>query len=114
MKQKKRYKIVDSKQIEEARNLLNLWEYSTLEDIKKSYRSLSLKYHPDKCDDENKEECEKMFKRISLANKLIQAYCKGYRYSFKEEDVKRNLMYWDYDEYMERFYADWNKENLSP
>jgi DnaJ-class molecular chaperone len=35
------------KEIDETRKLLQLDEYATLEEIKKSYRTLAYKYHPD-------------------------------------------------------------------
>jgi len=45
----------DYKEIVNARKLLALGDEATLEDIKNSYRKLSLKYHPDRCKDDKKE-----------------------------------------------------------
>ena len=95
------------KQIDEARRLLGLDEDANLEEIKKSYRKLSLKYHPDRCKDKNKKECEEMFKKINQANKILMAYCAGYRYSFKEKDVKRNTMDKQFYEHLKQFYDGW-------
>ena len=75
--------------IDMARKMLGLGETATFAEIKDSYRRLSLKYHPDKCADENKKSCEAMFKRINVANRLLMSYCASYRYSFAEVDVKR-------------------------
>ena len=50
--------------IDMARKMLSLGERATLAEIKEAYRRLSLKYHPDKCADEDKQKCEKMFKKI--------------------------------------------------
>ena len=83
--------MADFKQISEARELLGLEEDATLEEIKKAYRSLAYKYHPDKCKDMRKEECEEMFKKIGHANDILMNYCAGYKYSFKQKDVKRNV-----------------------
>jgi len=55
--------MADVKQINEARQILGLEEDATMEEIKKSYRVLAHKYHPDKCEDEKKKECEEMFKK---------------------------------------------------
>lgn len=67
--------MADFKQINEARQILGLEEDASLEEIKKVYRKLSLKYHPDRCRGEKKKECEEMFKKINYANQLIMAYC---------------------------------------
>jgi len=97
----------DFKQIDEARQLLSLEEEATLDEIKKAYRKLAQEYHPDKCGDEKKKECEEMFKKIAHAKDILMAYCAGYRYSFKEKDVKRNTMDKDFYEHLKRFYDGW-------
>jgi len=50
--------------IDEARKILGLGETASLAEIKRAYRTLSLKYHPDKCTDGDKQRCEDMFKKI--------------------------------------------------
>ena len=99
--------MADFKQIDEARRLLGLEEEVTLEEIKKSYRRLALKYHPDKCKDEKKKDCENKFKEITRANDILMSYCAGYRYSFREKEVKKNAMSRDLHEHMKRFYDGW-------
>ena len=44
--------------IDNARKLLGLGEEATIEEIKSAYKDLSLKYHPDRCKEKNKEKCE--------------------------------------------------------
>lgn len=54
--------------------ILGVTRDATQEDIQKKYRSLCLKYHPDKNvhrTPQEQEECEDMFKRIQQANSLI-------------------------------------------
>jgi len=99
--------MADFKQIEQARKTLGLEETATLEEIKSTYKRLALKYHPDRCKDEEKKECEEMFKKIAHASDLLMAYCAGYRYSFKEKDVKRNTMDKEFYEQLKRFYDGW-------
>jgi len=95
------------KQIDEARRLLGLDGNATLQEIKQAYRELNLKYHPDRCKDKKKKECEEMSKRINNAKDILFSYCAGYRYSFKEGDVKRNTMSKEYYEHLKRFYDGW-------
>ena len=95
------------KHIDDARKTLGLEEDATLEEIKKAYRRLACEYHPDKCKDEKKKECEEIFKKIAHANDVLMAYCAGYRYSFKEKDVKRNTMDREFYKHLKRFYDGW-------
>jgi len=99
--------MADFKRINEARKLLGLDECATLEDIKEAYRKLASKYHPDRCEDKDKKECEEMFKRIAHARDTLMIYCAGYRYSFKEKDVRRSAMNKEFYEHLKRFYDGW-------
>lgn len=45
--------------------ILGVKESASQQDIKKAYRSLALKYHPDRCPEEKKKECEEKFKEIT-------------------------------------------------
>jgi DnaJ-class molecular chaperone len=99
--------MADFIKIDNARQLLGLEEDATLEEIKKSYRALAQKYHPDKCKDKDKKHCEEMFKKISNANETLMGYCAGYKYSFKEKDVRRNTMDREFYRYLKRFYDGW-------
>jgi len=54
---------MDTKRVKAARELLNLKYNYTLEDLKKNYRLLALKHHPDK--NGNSEESCEFFKKIN-------------------------------------------------
>jgi DnaJ-class molecular chaperone len=75
-------------QIDEARKLLELGQVATLNEIKRAYRSLAHRHHPDKHDGFNPENNE-MMKKLNLAYRLLLDYCASYKYSFDEEDVAR-------------------------
>ncbi len=98
--------MADYKEIDEARKMLGLEEFATLEEIKEAYRKLSRQYHPDQCRDD-KRKCEEMFKKVNSANQIIMAYCAGYKYSFREKDVKRNIISKAYYKHLKKFYDGW-------
>ena len=99
--------MADFREIDNARRILGLGEEATLEEIKRAYRQLAREYHPDKCRDERKKGCEEAFKKINGANEILMAYCAGYKYSFKERDVKKNTMDKESYEHLKRFYDGW-------
>jgi DnaJ-class molecular chaperone len=66
-----------------ARNILELPESATMDEIKSNYRRLIQKWHPDRCD-KNKEMCHKMTAKIIQAQQINLKYCYHYKYSFKK------------------------------
>jgi DnaJ-class molecular chaperone len=92
------------KEIEEARKLLGLGEAATLKEIKKAYRTLAHRHHPDKLSGTIGEESAETMKRLNRAYKLLMDYCENYKYSFSEEDVART---YPYDEYLRTFKDRW-------
>ena len=54
----------------ELYDLLNVRKDSSPAEIKKSYRKLAMKYHPDRNPD-NKKECGDKFKEISEAHNVL-------------------------------------------
>lgn len=55
--------------LSEARKILGVSKDASKDDIKKAYRSLAMKYHPDRNPDS--KEAEEKFKKISLAYEII-------------------------------------------
>lgn len=51
--------------------ILGVAENATSDQIKKAYRTLALKYHPDKNEECKKEEAEVIFKNIQEAYKIL-------------------------------------------
>lgn len=78
------------REISAARELLELPEEATLEQVKSRYRSLIARWHPDKCP-EDPEGAQEMTRRIVAAHRLILDYCARYRFSFSEETVRNYL-----------------------
>jgi len=69
--------------------ILGVDESASSEQIKSAYRSLALKYHPDRCPEEKKKEGEEKFKEIAAAYYVLS-------------DVKKRK---EYDDYRKGAYA---------
>jgi len=69
------------RQIDWARSLLGLGERASLQEIRRAYRTMSKRYHPDLAAEEA-EEGEKgpPMRDINRAYQLLKEYCSNYRY----------------------------------
>lgn len=94
--------------ISEARKVLQLPERATLKEVKTNYRRLLKRWHPDTCQ-ESKRKCKEMTEVIVSAYETVMDYCRHYRFSFFEKDVRDNLSAQDW--WHERFGSDplWGK-----
>ena len=99
--------MADFSRIDEARRILGLREEASMAEIHQAYRDLSLRYHPDRCTGKQKKICADTFKKITQAKELILNYCAGYRYSFRERDVRRNSLDREHYEHLKQFYDGW-------
>jgi DnaJ-class molecular chaperone len=71
--------------IKAALETLQLPQMVTKEDIKRQYRYLSKKYHPDRGGN-----AEKM-QRIAEAYAILTEYIEHFRYRFDDEEIKRQF-----------------------
>jgi len=71
--------------IEEALDILQLPKLVTKEDIRRQYRFLAKKNHPDIGGDASEME------RINSAYKLLMKYIEEFRYTFDEDEVNRQF-----------------------
>jgi len=91
--------MADFAEIDWARRALGLGETASMPDIRKAYRRLANRYHPDKGG--SASDSERMAE-LNRAYRVLLNYCRDYRYSFHEEDVART---YPNEEYM-RTWAD--------
>jgi len=94
-----------------ARQTLDLPESATMEEIKKNFRRLIAKWHPDKCR-KKKEKCHEMTEAILLANKIICDYCTQYKFSFSKEEINKYISKEEW--WFNKFGADpiWGKSDF--
>lgn len=76
-------------EITAARIVLDIPERATLVQIKRNYRTLLRKWHPDTCNDDSKD-CHEMTRKITEAYAVILHYCNEYEFSFHKEDIKKS------------------------
>ena len=83
--------------VDGARKTLGLPEISSLEEIKTSYRRLSVAYHPDR--NPNDPSAEERFRHVARAYEILEAYSEDNRwlgeggiYSFTRDDVESAVM----------------------
>lgn len=73
-------------------NILGVSKNASLDDIKKAYKKLALKYHPDRNTDQNKETAQKKFVEINEAYEVLSDEDKRKVYDqFGEEGLKAGI-----------------------
>jgi len=72
-------------EIENALEILELPKLVTKADIKRQYRYLAKKYHPDLGGDPKKME------QINHAYKLLMKYIEEFRYTFDENEINKQF-----------------------
>lgn len=70
-------------------DVLGVDRNATDEQIKKAYRQLALRYHPDKNHGGDQEECARKFRDISQAYEVLSDPQKRRQYDFKSLDADR-------------------------
>lgn len=75
--------------IDRSRKRLGLAEEASLAEIKRAYRELAVRHHPDR-NPGGRPSAEK-FKEILAAYESLTTYCRGYRYSFRREAVEDSI-----------------------
>src|SRR5210317_2003838 len=88
---------------------------ASVSEIKKKYRSLALKYHPDRVKEEDKKSSEERFKEISEAyavlsdNKKRQMYDQyghaGIDQNFTSEDIFRGADFGGFEDILSQFFG---------
>ncbi len=78
--------------VKKAFETLELPPFVTREDIKKHYRFLAKKYHPDRGGD------AKRFRDITEAYRIVTDYIERFRFTFDDEEINRQLSGAHYDE----------------
>jgi len=77
-------------EITNARKILDIDEFETLKNIKKKFKELIKKYHPDTCKTD-KNICRKKSEQIINSYKIIINYCDNYRFSFEKDEIEKYL-----------------------
>lgn len=68
-------------------NTLDIDKNASMDDVKKAYRKLAMKYHPDKAPKEQKTSYEQKFKHISVAYEVLSDKEKRRRYDLQSSGM---------------------------
>jgi len=77
-------------EITKALQILGLYEFATLKNIKIKYTELLKEWHPD-LHKENEEICKEKTIEIIDAYRIIMDYCENYKFSFSKEEIEKYI-----------------------
>jgi len=69
--------------IKEALDFMDIPPLSSIKDIKRQYKKLSKKYHPDIIGDND------MMQKLIDSYNLLMDYCENYKFTFDEYEIKK-------------------------
>jgi len=69
--------------IKEALEFMDIPPLSSIKDIKRQYKKLSKKYHPDIIGD------NEMMHKLNEAYNVLMDYCENYKFTFDEYEIKK-------------------------
>ncbi len=78
------------REFEKALLFMDLAPFVTFGEIKKRYRELSKKYHPDFGGDKDKMD------KLNNAYNLLKEYIENYRFTFGKDEIQKQHMGSDY------------------
>lgn len=79
--------MADFQEIDEARRTLGLSDAATLKEIKRAYRNMAFRSHPDRAGTD--AGSDETMKKLNKAYQVLMHYCARFHYTFREEDVAR-------------------------
>jgi len=71
------------KQIKEALEFMDIPPLSSIKDIKRQYKKLSKKYHPDIIGS------NEMIHKLNESYNILMDYCENYKFTFDEYEIKK-------------------------
>jgi len=69
--------------IKQALEFMDIPPLSSIKDIKRQYKKLSKKYHPDLLGD------SEMMHKLNESYEIIMNYCENYKFTFDESEIKK-------------------------
>jgi hypothetical protein len=98
--------------LEEARRVLELPEMVSFQEIQDAYHEQSLRWHPDRHDESQREVSTRRMQNINKAYKVLREYFFRYPISLRREDLKEP---WDPETWWKNRFgsAFWQKDDDS-
>ncbi len=76
--------------VRRAADTLGLGETATREEVRSAYRSRAMSTHPDRRSSSSEQGTEEDFRKVQAAYSVLEQLIRGYRYSFRPKDVRRD------------------------
>lgn len=96
---------VTVKELVEAARIVGIKNNASLHDIRTQYHTQLKKCHPD-TSDKSREESHQGTILLNEAYNLLVDYCMNYQFSFREDELNKNIERNPTDLWMERFGDD--------
>jgi hypothetical protein len=94
------------REIDKARRILGLDRKASLVDIRRVYRELALRYHPDSYPPDERDWCHEKMAEITRAYKCIMHYVSQFEVPLERQALRRHGP----DRDMHRFEGVWKEE----
>jgi curved DNA-binding protein CbpA len=71
------------REVKEALDFMDIPPLSSIKDIKRQYKKLAKKYHPDSSGN------SEMMEKLNNSYKTLMEYCENYKFTFDEYEIKK-------------------------
>ncbi|MFW6127054.1 MAG: J domain-containing protein [Thermodesulfobacteriota bacterium] len=87
--------------LKEARDILELEQSATRQEISRAYRRAARRWHPDRAPDGREEEYRAHMQQVNAAYQRLKEFVENYRFPLEDTETEEDVEEW----WQERFYT---------
>jgi len=87
--------------LKEARDILELGQSATRQEISRAYRRAARRWHPDRAPDGREEEYRAHMQQVNAAYQRLKEFVENYRFPLEDTETAEDVEEW----WQERFYT---------